>query len=207
MKKVLVVLTLVLGTLVSNSQEFNLNVKTFEEGRLYTSKVIELPNKSQKELQTQFKNWASTAFVNLKEVMVAETDNKIVLNYIIRTYPAYKGVETLGMKIPNEHGWYVRLVAQFKDGKIKVSFYDDGNTFKPSQYSQYYTAPAVQARTYYVSDLYYSKPEDVKDIYKMKHHLFQSYITWVENAESTLISVDNGMKNDNLKSLVSKDDF
>jgi hypothetical protein len=204
MKKVLLVLTLTLGTLVSNSQEFNLNVKKFDEDRLYTSKVIELPNKNQKELVQQFKNWAGTAFVNLKEVMVAETDNQIVLNYIIRTYPVMK---MLGMKTPMERGWYVRLVAQFKDGKIKVSIFDDGNTFIPGTYNRYGSTPAVQSRTFYVSNWYVSKPDDVTDIYKAKHFLFQSYITWVENADSMLISIESGMKNESLKSLQPKDDF
>jgi hypothetical protein len=204
MKKVLLVLTLVLGTLVSNSQEFNLNVKPFEEGRLYTSKVFELPNKTQKELVQQFKNWASTAFVNLKEVMVAETDNQIVLNYIISTYPQMK---MLGIKTPMERGWYVRLVAQFKDGKLKISVYDDGNTFISGTYNRYGSTPSVQSRTYYISNWYTSKPDDVKDIYKTKHFLFQSYITWVENAERTLVSIESGMKNESLKSFQPKDDF
>jgi hypothetical protein len=204
MKKILLVLSLTLGTLVSNSQEFNLNVKKFEEDKLYTSKVIELPNKTQKELVQQFKNWGGTAFVNLREVMVGETDNQIVLNYIIRTYPQIK---VLGMKTPMEQGWYVRLVAQFKDGKIKVSIFDDGNTFTAGTYSRYGSTPAVPARTRYVSIAYTLKPDDVKDIYKPKHAWFQSYISWVENADTMLISIESGMKNDNLKSIVSKDDF
>ena len=137
MKKVLLGLTLVLGTLVSNGQdEVIRNLKDFEKAGegLYISKVIEIPNKTQKELQTQFKNWASTSFVNLREVMVSETDNQIVLNYITKT-PNY--LKTLGMKMPIDYSWYIRLVAQFKDGKVRVQFYDDGNAFKPGEYSSF----------------------------------------------------------------------
>jgi hypothetical protein len=63
-----------------------------------------------------FKNWGGTNFVNLKEVIVSETEDQIVLNYI--TNDLY--VKSLGTIVTAE--WYVRLVAEFKEGKMRVSF-------------------------------------------------------------------------------------
>ncbi len=42
------------------------------------------------------------------------------------------------------------MVVQFKDGRVKASFYDDGNVYYPP--SQY--AAAVAARTYYYTNAY-----------------------------------------------------
>ena len=47
-----------------------------------------------------------------------------VLNYIDKSF----FIKYMG-KIP--YSWYVRLVIQFKDGKIKCSYYDDGNELVP----------------------------------------------------------------------------
>lgn len=100
------------------------------------------------ELKTKVKNWGSTTFVNLKEILVSDTEDQMVLNYIDNSFY----VKSLGMKIP--WSWYIRLVIQFKDGKIRYSFYDDGNTFEPS--SQY--APSISPRTYHL--IRYFKADD-----------------------------------------------
>jgi hypothetical protein len=94
MKKLLLGLVLVFRALVSNAQtqEVVPDLKPYEDisSRLFISKVVEMPGKTQKEISTQFKNWASTSFVNLKEVMVSETENQIVLNYITNTNTYFK---------------------------------------------------------------------------------------------------------------------
>lgn len=96
------------------------------------------------ELIKRVKNWASTNFVNLKEVLVSETDDQLVLNYITSSYY----IKVLGSKSPIE--WYIRLVIQFKDGKIRCVFYDDGNVrMLGTQYS-----PFVSARTYKLKDYF-----------------------------------------------------
>jgi hypothetical protein len=206
MKKVLLVLTLTLGTLVSNSQdEVIRNLKDFEKAAegLYISKVIEIPNKTQKELQTQFKNWASTSFVNLREVMVSETENQIVLNYITKT-PNY--LKTLGMKIPMDYSWYIRLVAQFKDGKVRVQFYDDGNAFKPGEYSKYGNVPATPARSTFIKALIYMpKPESVKDLHKPAGVWYDMACDWQYSVDNMMLSFEKGMLDNTLT--IKKDDF
>jgi hypothetical protein len=73
------------------------------------------------ELQKHTKNWAATAFVNLKEVLVGETEDQLTFVYINDAFY----VKSWGTVV--KVSWYIRLVVQTKNGKAKVSFYDDGN--------------------------------------------------------------------------------
>ena len=206
MKKLLV-LTMVLVSFVSYGQdEIIRDVKKFEDATsgLYVSKVIEISNKTQKDLQTQFKNWASTSFVNLREVMVSETDNQIVLNYIIKT-PNY--LKTLGMKIPMDYDWYIRLVAQFKDGKIRVQFYDDGNVFKPGEINKYGPpTSATPARSMFIKAFSnHPKPENPKELHRASGLWYDMTCDWENNVDNTLLSCEKGMKDMTL--IAKKDDF
>ncbi len=54
--------------------------QNFDEKLIY-SEVILIDSVNQAELIRRAKNWGGTAFVNLKEVLVAETDNQLVFNY------------------------------------------------------------------------------------------------------------------------------
>lgn len=83
-------------------------------------------------------------FVNLKEVLVGETDEQLVFNYIDDNM----FIKTLGLS--NSYSWYIRLVVQFKDEKMRVQYFDDGNTFQPG--SQY--GPSLKARTYKLSNYF-----------------------------------------------------
>lgn len=166
--------------------------------KLFRSKVIEFPDKSQKDLITLFKNWASTSFVNLKEVTVSETDNQIVLNYITKTETYFR---LMGVKNSYYMDWYVRLVAQFKDGKIRIQFYDDGNVFKPSQYAGY---PSTPSRNFYVSS-FITKPESVKELHKSLNMWYDLHCQWQQNILVTVSSCEKGIKDTKL--IAKNDDF
>jgi hypothetical protein len=206
MKKLLV-FAMVLVSVVSYGQEEEVvpDLKPYEDAKnmLFISKVIEIPGKTQKELQTQFKNWASTSFVNLREVMVSETENQIVLNYITKTHTYFK---VLGMKNPYSMSWYVRLVAQFKDGKLRVQFYDDGNVYRPVEYSKYGSANSVSAtpaRSMYISAVTI-KPESFKELHRTKFY-YDLHYQWQLNVSSTSLSCEKGMLDNTL--VAKKDDF
>lgn len=150
--------------------------QNFDEKLVY-SEVVLIDSVSQAELIRRAKNWGGTAFVNLKEVLVAETDNQLVFNYIASN--------SGGMITSKE---YIRLVIQFKDGRIKASFYDDGNVFTPStQYSA-----AVAARTYYYTNTY-KEPETTlceKGMSKAAYQIHKSFrkgvISTMEELKSAL---------------------
>lgn len=135
MKKISILLPFLLITIISNSQSSLLvNDKLpldslFEnkDENLVISKVLEFEGLKKDELKTKVKNWGSTKFINLKEVLISETDDQIVLNYLDKSF----FIKVMGNTIP--YTWYVRLVIQFKDGKIKCSYYEEGNGFVPSE--------------------------------------------------------------------------
>lgn len=149
---------------------------------LFISKVVELPNKTQKEIYYMFKNWASTSFVNLKEVTVSETDNQMVLNYITETSDYLK---TLGMKTPYAMSFYVRLVGQFKDGKMRILAYEDGNSFKPGEYSRYGSVSAVQRGTVRLTT-YTTAPQTEKEFQKNENMFYRIHLQWQGNVKRLL---------------------
>jgi hypothetical protein len=55
--------------------------------------------------------------------------------------------------------WYIRMVVQTKDNKIRILFYDDGNAFWPGSYSGGVAVPSIAARTYKFTN--YFKEEGV----------------------------------------------
>jgi hypothetical protein len=145
--------------------------------------------------------------VNLKEVMVSETDNQIVLVYIIKT-PNYLKFKTLGITTitPVNYDWYIRLIAQFKDGKIRVQFYDDGNVYKLSEYSQYGNTPAVPTRSIFIKTfINIPKPESPKDLHKSSSIWYDIVCDWQYNVDNTLLSFEKGMLDNTL--VIKNDDF
>jgi hypothetical protein len=106
--------------------------------------IIEIPDLKKEELIKRTKNWGGTSFINLKEVMVSETDDQLVFNYIDKSMY----MKTMGMT--SSYSWYIRLVVQFKDGRMRAQYYDDGNTFQPGlQYG-----PDIRARQYRLANYF-----------------------------------------------------
>jgi len=115
-----------------------------KDENLIISRVIEVEGLKKDELKNKIKNWGSTKFVNLKEVLVSETDDQLVMNYIDKSYYVKSGKYSVTVD------WYIRLVIQFKDGKIKCSYFDDGNAFIPSsQYSASLSRGTYKLKTYF----------------------------------------------------------
>ena len=82
-----------------------LNIDSFYKDKselLIYTEVVQVDSLKKEVLIKKVKNWASTNFVSLKEVMVSETDDQIVLNYITNSYFQ----KTLGVK--SIRGWYSR---------------------------------------------------------------------------------------------------
>jgi hypothetical protein len=99
------------------------------------------------DLIKKVKQWGGTKFVNLKEVLVGETEDQLVFNYITNSYY----IKTVMGKDPIP--WYIRLVIQFKDGKIRCTYYDDGNVTMISPQG----SPGPAARTIKLKDYFKEK--------------------------------------------------
>ena len=205
MKNLMIVAFLLVSFASISQDEAIPQLKPYEdlEAKLYTSKVIEVSGKSQKELQNTFKNWAGTTFVNLREVMVSETDNQIVLVYIEKVPITMK---VLLSNFNDVWSLYIRLVAEFKDGKMRVSIYDDGNAFRPGSYSQYGSVPATQARTFYISS-FQTPPKTSKELTKRTGAWYLAHTKWQEKCDLTIASIENGIKNPTATAPKRKDDF
>jgi len=203
MKKLLIILiALVFTNSVFGQNEVVPEMKKFEDvdSQLYLSKVIEVPNQTQSQLINRFKNWASMNFVSLKDVVVSETENQIVLVYITEPNFWYR---VLGSKAFYPTKFYVRLVVQFKDGKSKFSFFDDGNTLLLSGPS----TPYIGARTQYVSE--WSKTAEkplYQDYRKPKYLQFGVVCAWQSNVDKMVKSLEDGLLNETASSQLS-DDF
>lgn len=82
--------------------------------------IIDVKEKTQKQLVKDFKNWYSKYFVSLKTTLQSETEDQLVFNYIHTSF--YKqGL----LQINSSKDHQLRLVVQFKDYKIRVQFIDD----------------------------------------------------------------------------------
>jgi hypothetical protein len=165
-------------------------LKTWEDinSKLYVSKVIEFEGKSQKDLIVLYKNWASIAFVNLKEVLVGETESQVVIRYILNTSANYK---IMGMKGTSGFDWYVRLIAQFKEGKVKVSFYDEGNVPTPSTSINGIIVPGSPSGSYYVCQQV-NKP---KDLNKVNSSFYQYHLMWQNKVDDMVLAIETQLKN------------
>jgi hypothetical protein len=186
MKKVILfalALILSLSVFAQENQPFTIDsLYQKQDEYLVYSKVIDFTGKSKIEIMNGFKNWGGTTFVNLKEVIVSETEDQIVLNYI--TKDMY--VKSLGGIFVTE--WYVRLVAEFKEGKMRVSFYDDGNSFwLGNQYG-----PSTPARTYKLA-MYFKDGEPRK----MSHLGLVAFKHGVVNTANSIKLVESKKTNDN----------
>jgi hypothetical protein len=165
-------------------------LKTWEDinTKLYTSRVIEFEGKTQKDLIVLYKNWASVAFINLKEVLVGDTESQIVIRYILNTTANYK---IMGMKGSSGFDWYVRLIAQFKDGKVKVSFFDEGNVPTPSTSINGIIVPGSPSGSYYVCQQV-NKP---KDLNKVNSSFYQYHLMWQNKVDDMITSIETQLKN------------
>ena len=139
-----------------------------DELRLF-SKVIEFDsNESAANLKLKFKKWAGIKFRNLNEVITSENDDQITLNYID------KFVWDIGMGMSMEAGNYYNMVAQFKQGKIRILIFDDGNVYVPSNDQRRIPVPA---HTKHCSDYFKTRQiVENKGFTKVNYRYIRGYI-------------------------------
>lgn len=140
------------------------------------------------EIKNKIKNWAGLNFVSLKDVLVSETEDQIILNYITSSFY----VKSLGTKSTIQ--WYIRLIIQIKDGRVRCTYFDDGNVrMLPSQYSA-----GVQARTFKLKS-YFSDKNGVYVCGKMYTQGMVDLVTSIKDNFSSIIAKNEAVKklNDN----------
>ncbi len=147
MKKLLFIFTL--SFVVNANSQYLIDSLYINKGDLLINqRILVIDSVSREELINRIKNWGGISFVNLKEVLVSETQDQLVFNYITSGFYA----KSLG--IQTNMDWYVRMVIQVKDGKVRIQQFDDGNAYRPGSYSGGVSIPATQARLYHLNDYF-----------------------------------------------------
>jgi hypothetical protein len=158
---------------------------------LIISKVLEFEGLKKDELKTKVKNWGAIKFVNLKEVLVSETDDQIVLNYIESSF-----FITMGKK-RFKSDFYIRLVIQFKDGKIRCQYIEDGTNDKIAFWIPPYDVRPTERGTYHLKQFF----EEENGIMYSKKMITLGLLSFKENIISNL----NSLKESILKKDTSKE--
>ena len=191
MKKILTILAILVSSFSFSQRERILSTEFYKDvnSRLVNEKIIIFDSINKQELMNRFENWAGTSFRNYSEVRTSKTDNQITLLYV-------------------SNSMYIIMNVEFKDYKIRLSFYDDGNVYIPSSYSGNIYIPGVAARSrhminYFDSDgvLEYKPGNGMLNIKGRTASMIISYKT---DIEKSIIDIENTIKQ---KSIIKKSDW
>lgn len=81
MKKLLFIFTL--SFVVNANSQYLIDSLYINKGDLLINqRILVIDSVSREELINRIKNWGGVSFVNLKEVLVSETQDQLVFNYI-----------------------------------------------------------------------------------------------------------------------------
>ena len=122
-----------------------------ESTYLVSQQVLEFDSVNANELMIRFENWAGQNFRNYDKVRTSKTESQITLNYITSSFSSALD-------------FYLNMVIEFKDNKIRVQIFDDANVYKPGSYSGSTYIAGTASRTYHIKS-YFS---DGMIIYKTK---------------------------------------
>jgi hypothetical protein len=134
-------------------------------------KVINVDSTSKQELINRFENWGSSNFRDYSNVRTSITNDQITLLYIIEA----------------NSKMYVILKAEFKDNKVRISFYDDGNVAVAGSYVSGSYNPGILPRSYKMAEYF----ENGILIYKVNGGSFNVNTIRAKNAISYRKIIEN----------------
>jgi hypothetical protein len=191
MRKTLFILSFLTAKFVFGQDETPLlHIDSFYENKseylIETVKISLGDSIGKAQLIERVKNWSGTNFVNPKEVLVNETSDQLVYNYI----------QSLVFNNGFSFKWYVRLFVSVKDDKIRLQFYDDGNVF--------HTTGTITTPARYSHLKNYFVKED--GIFPRKMHN-SALVKFKNGVKSTSVSLETYIKNAKSQSAPKKDDW
>lgn len=166
-----------------------LHVDSFYESKseylIHTRKVVFDDSIGKAQIIQRIKNWSGTKFVNPSEVLVNETQDQLVYNYIQTiTFNSFS------------YKWYVRLIISVKDDKIRLQFYDDGNVFSS------YGTVTNPARSSHLKN-YFTKEDGIYPRRMFNNGL----IDFKEEIKLSGAGLENYIKNPGNQNKIKKDDW
>lgn len=149
MKKIYVLSVMILSVFSLNAQSSKQEKDTVFVEKIYqdlstylvSQQVLEFDSVKASELMIRFENWAGQNFRNYEKVRTSKTESQITLNYITSTFST-------------SLDFYLNMVVEFKDNKIRVQIYDDANVYKPGSYSGTTYIAGVAERAYHISSYF-----------------------------------------------------
>lgn len=143
---------------------------------LVSQRVLEFDSVSAQELMKRFENWGGQNFRNYENVRTSKTESQITLNYITSSFNP-------------DLDFYINMVVEFKDNKIRVQIFDDANVFKPGSYAGTTYIAGIASRTYHVASYF---KEGMID-YKLKPSMMNYAEKQAKGALSYKASIESGL--------------
>ena len=143
---------------------------------LVSQRVLEFDSVSAQELMKRFENWGGQNFRNYEHVRTSKTESQITLNYITSCY-------SIGME------FYLIMMVEFKDNKIRVQIFDDANVYKAGYYSGSTYISGTPSRIYHISSYF----KDGMIDYKIKPGLMNALEKQATAALSYKASIESGL--------------
>jgi len=178
MKKLLM-LVMLLITSMSFSQ---LTIDEFYEDKevfLIHNIVKDFDSISQYELIHRIKDWGRSQFISFGEVLVSETDNQLIFNYMTKSFVEKKWRKTI------IKSWYIKMAIDVADNKISISLYDDGNSYWEDLTSTYKNVVSTSSNTYKFK--YYFLEDGITD---------KKYFKGISDVKGECIKISNSLIED-----------
>ncbi len=143
---------------------------------LVSQRVLEFDSVSAQELMKRFENWGGQNFRNYENVRTSKTESQITLNYITSSY-------SVGLE------FYIIMVVEFKDNKMRVQIFDDANVYKPGSYAGTTYIAGISARTYHIASYFREGMID----YKLKPGMMNYAEKQATGALTYKASIESGL--------------
>jgi hypothetical protein len=145
-----------------------------ESVNLVSEVVITFDSINSNELINRFENWGGQSFRNYSEVRTSKTSEQITIRYVTTSF-------VLDM--------YVILIAEFKDNKIRLRFYDSGSTYiRPIPSGSY------KIKSYFGDEkVIIYRPK--KGPFNINEKNASGSLAYKEYMESTIDEINNFIKN------------
>lgn len=129
---------------------------------LLKSQVTEIKSIDQSEIKRRILNYASGTFRDVREVLVSESDDQLIFNFVCSFNFKMQGSAITGPVSFEEH---IRLVVQIKNERFRVLVFDDGNA----------QDAGIAGRTTYFSQRFRNSIARSKGPYKVQFVMIQAF--------------------------------
>ena len=145
------------------------------EKNIANQKIVQLDSTiSINELMLKASNWAGKTFNNSEKVITSKTENQIIIDYNTTIF----------------FGWKIRIILEFKPGKVRYSFIDNGNLYRNVMSSP------VSEGTMTIQD-YFERKGYIKKTGYWEKYRYSGVVEWKTDIFMTAKSLERALKDKN----------